>query len=409
MRLLWSDTRIPPAYVACQVGWNRHKIELWTLQNIFMKNLKSIPLIRPKQVCLTASLLMLFVSLSHPSYGQSQQELLFFTSVDALEKKSDSDADIEDSFVRPAVDILYSYSGENFRFLTEYLWSSSENELERMKAGWQTGDSSMLWLGRFHSTAKYWTTEYHHGQFLQTPITRPSIDEWEDESGPTPSHITGLSFEHESAGANESAIDYAFSFGLGPRFIGEELIPFDLLDPESDHDLAVNYRMVYKPDVISPNQFGLLAAWNEIDVESESNPALADLDHIKQITLGLFGDWNWDEWRLLMNIVYFDNDMQFIGETQKDEFVAGYVQAEYKISPNWTIFGRAENGFDDEDSPYLDMLPEYIARKTMLGARWDFAKFQSFTIEIADAAQHREGQSDVSFKEVRIQWSAVFP
>lgn len=267
----------------------------------------------------------------------------------------------------------------------------------------------MLWLGRFHSTAKYWTTEYHHGQFLQTPITRPSIDEWEDESGPTPSHITGLSFEHESAGANESAIDYAFSIGLGPRFVGQELVPFDLLDPGSDHDVALNYRMVYRPNVISPNQFGLLAAWNEIDVESKSSPALADLDHIRQVTLGLFGDWNWDKWRLLTNIVYFDNDMQFIGETQKDEFVAGYVQVEYRISQNWTIFGRAEDGFDDDNSPYLDLLPEYIARKTMLGARWDFAKFQSFTIEIADAAQHRESQSDVSFKEVRIQWSAVFP
>jgi hypothetical protein len=374
-----------------------------------MKNHKSIFLILCKQVCLTASTLILFVSLSYPAYGQSQQELLFFTSVDALEKKSDSDADIEDSFVRPTVDILYSYSGENFRFLTEYLWSSSENELERMKGGWQTGDNSMLWLGRFHSTANYWTTEYHHGQFLQMPITRPSINEWEDESGPMPSHITGLSFEHESSGVNESVIEYAFSVGLGPRFVGEELIPFDLLDPGSDHDVAVNYSMVYKPNIISANQFGLMAAWNEIDVDSSSSPALADLDHIRQGTIGVFGDWNWEKWRLLANVVYFNNDMQFIDQTVKDEFVSAYVQAEYGISHNWAIFGRAENGFDDDSSPYLDLLPEFISRKNMLGVRWDFAKFQSLTVEIADAAQRREGRSDASFKEVRFQWSAVFP
>lgn len=358
---------------------------------------------------LTVLSLFSLVSWSHAVQGESQHELLFFTSVDTFNNLTDSDIPEHDSFVRPAVDTLYSYSGNRFRFLAEYLWSSTESELERMKAGWQTGDNTMLWLGRFHATAKFWTTEYHHGQFLQTSITRPSIDEWEDESGPMPSHITGLSLEHESLRSNESAINYGFAVGLGPQFAGDELIPFDLLDPQSGHDVSINYRMAYQPNVLSLNQFGVLAAWNEINVVSESSPQLADLDHIRQVTIGLFADWNWDKWRLLANFVYFNNDMQYTDAPEEDEFVSGYVQAEYQVSSDWTIFGRSENGFNEDSSPYLRLLPAFVAHRHMIGVRWDFADFQSLTAEIADTSAQGDGLSHDNFKEIRFQWSAVFP
>jgi hypothetical protein len=358
---------------------------------------------------LTVSQLLLFASWSHQAHAESQQEILFFTSVDAFKEISGTPEGVDDSYTRPAVDVLYSFSGEKFRFLAEYFWSSRESELERMKLGWQTGDNTMLWLGRFHAPAKYWTTEYHHGQFLQTSITRPSIDEWEDESGPMPSHITGLSLEHESLRANETAIGYGFSVGMGPQFKGQQLHPFDLLDPTSGHDVAFNYRMVYRPSVLALNQFGLLTAWNEINVVSESNPDLADLDHIRQITVGLFADWNWVKWRVIANVVYFNQDMQYVDGPQNDEFVSGYVQAEYNAAEDWTIFGRTENSSGEDQSPYLRLLPAFIAHRNMLGVRWDFASFQSFTVEIADTSTQGDGLSHYHFKEARIQWSAVFP
>jgi len=341
--------------------------------------------------------------------GESQQEILFFTSVDTFKNITGDVPKIDDSYIQPAVDVLYSYSGEKFRFLAEYFWSNRENDLERMKAGWQTGDNTMFWFGRFHSTAKYWTTEYHHGQFLQTSITRPSVEAWEDDSGPMPSHITGLSLTHESLRSNQTAINHSFSVGLGPEFVGQTLAPFDLLDPGSGNDISFNYRVAYKPNVLSLNQFGLLAAWNEINVVSESNPELANLDHIRQITIGLFVDWNWDKWRLLSSFIYFNNDMQFIDAPQKDEFVSGYVQAEYRVARDWTIFGRTENGFNEDMSPYLRLLPSFIAHRNMIGVRWDFASFQGFTVEIADNRAQGEGFSHSNFGEVRFQWSAVFP
>ena len=109
------------------------------------------------------------------SAQDSQHDFLLFPSLDSFDSFDESDPLIADSFVRPSLNVLYSYNGGKFRFLAEYLWSSTEAELERAKLGWQASDNTMLWFGRFHSTAKFWTSEYHHGQFMQTSITRPSL------------------------------------------------------------------------------------------------------------------------------------------------------------------------------------------------------------------------------------------
>jgi len=357
----------------------------------------------------TALILCLSISWSQVARGQSKQDLLFFTSIDAFKNTSGAIPGVEDSFVRPTVDVLYTYSGNKFRFLGEYLWSSEESELERLKAGWQLTENNMLWLGRFHSTAKYWTSEYHHGQFLQTSITRPSVDEWEDESGPMPSHITGTSLELQSQFANESAINYTFSAGLAPKFIDEELVPFDLLDWESGHKLGLNFGMLFRPSVVSANQFGLAMAWNEIDVVSDSNPDLADLNDIGQLTVSLSADWYKGPLRLIANIVYFNNDMRYVSGPVKDEFALAYFQVEYEVNEHWTVFGRVDTGLNEDASPYLRMLPAFIAHRNMLGWRWDFADFQSLTMEVADTSSQGDGSSHVTYKEVRFQWSAVFP
>jgi len=45
----------------------------------------------------------------------------------------------------------------------------------------------------------------------------------------------------------------------------------------------------------------------------------------------------------------------------------------------------------------------------MLGARWDFAEQQALTFEVADTSQQADTAQHDSFKEIHIQWSAVFP
>jgi len=353
--------------------------------------------------------LLLGVLCSASAAAESQQEILFFPSVDTFDPFDESDSAEIDDFQRATLNTLYSFSGDRFRFLGEYLWSSTESEMERLKAGWQFQNGKMLWLGRYHATAKYWTSEYHHGQFLQTSITRPSLEEWEDESGPTPSHVTGLSLEFDHQRDDESAISFAFSAGLTAKFEGEELVAFDLLDPRSGHGPGLNFKIAYRPNILSPLQFGFLSSWHDIDVVSESNPSLADLNDITQLTAGGFVDWRWKDLRLISSVVYFDNELDYVDEDVSDSFWLSYVQFEYEFSDDFTFFGRTDNGIEEDNSPYLRLLPAFIAHRHMLGLRWDVASFHSLTVEVADTSQQGEGLEHDNFKEIRFQWSAVFP
>ena len=135
----------------------------------------------PRRSLVAAGLLGVFVSAA--SVAETGHEFLFFPSVDGLYTFSESDSSVDESSANAALDLLYGYSGDRFRFLGEFLWSSDEAEFERLQAGIRVSENVSIWGGRFHSPAKFWTSEYHHGQYLQTSITRPALEEWEDDGG----------------------------------------------------------------------------------------------------------------------------------------------------------------------------------------------------------------------------------
>jgi len=354
-------------------------------------------------------LLLLTTLMSSPqAHADSQHDMLVFLSLERFEMFSASDPELDGIETLAMSDFLYTYNSDRFRFLAEYVWSNSESDLERIQAAWQIDSKTMLWFGRFHAISKYWTTEYHHGQFMQTSISRPGAEEWEDESGPMPSHITGLWLEREHTIKDHSAINLGLSAWLAPKFAGHGLVPFDPVDPDSGHDLSVNGRLIYRPDILSTNQFGLMLAYNDIAVVSDSSPILVDLNSIRQATLGVFSNWQWKDWRLSTSWVYFDIDMRYRDGDVEDDFILGYVQGEYEATENWTIFGRSEFDFGDDSSPYLQLLPAFIAHRNMIGLRWDFADSQAVTMEIADASTQGDDFSHDNFKELRVQWSAVF-
>lgn len=355
-----------------------------------------------------ALLLTMLVS-NQAARAESQHDVLAFLSIEGFDMFSASDPELEKFDVRATADLLYTYNSDRFRFLAEYIWSDTESEMERMQAAWVVDDKTTLWFGRFHTISNYWTTEFHHGQFMQTSISRPGLEEWEDESGPMPSHVTGAWLEHVFSLQDQSALNLGLSAGIAPKFEGQELLPFDVLDPASGHDLAVSARFVYRPDILSSNQVGLTMSHNDIAVVSESDLQLFDLDSVTQKTIGLFANWGWRNWRFASNFVYFDVDLNYPSGDVDDEFLLGYVQAEYQVNDDWTVFGRTEFGDGEDGSTYLRLLPAVIAHRQMLGVRWDFADSHSLTLEIADTSRQGDDFEHDHFKEIRFQWSAVFP
>jgi hypothetical protein len=346
---------------------------------------------------------------SAPAVAEVDHEFLFFPSVDGLDTFSESDPSVKDSDIYASLDLLYSVSGNRFRFLGEFLWSSEEAEFERLQAGYRVGDDTFVWGGRFHAPAKIWTSEYHHGQYLQTSITRPALEEWEDDGGSNPSHITGLLLESEHQRDDESAIGVAASVGLAPVFEDELLESYEILEETSDHGLSLNLRLAYRPQFLSSTQFGILAGWNEINVQPEPDTAPDRPESIDQAILGIFADWYRDNLRLLASFVYFDNTLELPSRDQDDTYLLGYVQLEYEANAAVTVFGRVEGGIDQDDSAYLQLFESAITERYMLGVRWDVAEYHALTAEIADTTYGASVSGSRSFGEFRLQWSAVFP
>lgn len=355
--------------------------------------------------------LLILLGISHSSIAQNsaQNEFLLFPSIGGFDTQDESDPSVKDSHLQASVDVLYSYTSDHFRFLAEYLLSTEEAELERLKAGFVVADNAIFWLGRFHSPARFWVNEFHHGQYLQTSITRPGLEAWEDESGSTPTHVTGFLLEVDRISSNDSAVDYALSVGMAPRFIGSELEAFDTLDPRSGHGLSVSARIGYRPRYFETSSFGLLFSWNEINAESVTLPEASDVTRIDQFTAGFFVNWQWRDVRLITSAAYYENDIHDLAGVTTEDFVLSYFQPEYRLNDEWTLFGRADIGFGEDASTFLRMLPSVVAHRNMLGLRWDFADFQALTMEIADVSKQDEDDSHLNHKEVRLQWSAVFP
>jgi hypothetical protein len=107
--------------------------------------------------------------------------------------------------------------------------------------------------------------------------------------------------------------------------------------------------------------------------------------------------------------VWFDIDLRYGDGDVSDTFIMGYVQLEYTATKDLTIFGRSEFSESEDQSRYLQLLPAAVSHRQMLGVRWDIADSQALTLEIADTSAQGENFSHDHFKEIRVQWSAVFP
>jgi hypothetical protein len=339
------------------------------------------------------------------AWPDGQQEFLFFLSAGPSYHDVTPDDGPEDYEFAVDADILYSYLNGRFRLLGEYIASSDETELERFQLGWQTGQESIGWLGRFHSPSRYWNAIYHHGQFLQTSISRPFLEQFEDDGGVLPTHSTGLLFETAHKLEHTADLQFSASFGAAPIIDRNELKPFDLLDPGSSNRAAADMRLAYLPDQLGENQIGLVLSWSNLEVDGSHSAEQQGLRRVEQVSIGVYLDWRWQDWRFLSSLAPVINRMKRQAHNQTDSFLSGYFQAEYELKHAWTLFGRLEQTDNTSSSDYLELFPHAVTDRQMLGLRFDVASQQALSVEISRA----ETPSDDDFEQYLLQWSAVFP
>jgi len=335
---------------------------------------------------------------------RAMADFILFPAVTGTQRSIDRPTDqLKKYQLLPELDVFYSADRGRFRFLSEFLTSSEEPiDVERLQLGWLTGSETTVWFGRHHSPLGYWNTQFHHGVFMQTAITRPAISTFEDHSGVLPVHVTGLFAEGQHT-INDAAVPYSFSMGLGPNLSAEEgeegLEPLDLLHIyRGEHKLVTTFRLGYRPDTTAATEAGIFINHGLIP----SN--LTSAHEIRQNIGGVYANWEQGGVRLIGEIYAVHNTLKGADTTSTGGFISGDLQAEYTLVVDWTLYGRMENAFGDDNDPYLANFPDFMRQRNLAGARVELDEHQALKIELANIQIQ-----DERFNQIALQWSAVFP
>jgi len=300
----------------------------------------------------------------------------------------------------PEIDLFYSYKKGSFLALVEYFLNEDESEFERLQFGWSNNKNTKAWLGRFHNPLGYWNTAQHHGIYLQTSISRPSIAEFSDDGGIMPMHITGALFEFEAPLGGGANLDVDIALGSGPTFKAGVLEPVDPLrfgNTKSHENMTLRVR--YIPDFSSDTQLGLFSGYMRMKGDSVVT------NDIKQSQTGVFGVWDNDSLRLLGSVFLISSRLNLPGNIESSgDFTSGYVQAEYIFDDGFTLYGRIEETSNVENDPYLALFPLFVDSRELLGLRYDVIRNHALTLELK-----KDRFSSREVTHIILQWSALLP
>jgi hypothetical protein len=299
-----------------------------------------------------------------------------------------------------SADVLLSLQYDQFRLFGEYLATNREHDLERLQLGWTPSPDFTVWLGRYHQLASVWNHEHHHGQFLQTSITRPSIEDWEDDDGIVPQHYVGALLENRWHLPGAQTLLSAVGGGYTAVINHDGLEPFD----GSGHRQGFQARLTWLPNELSDTAVGVLLATNHINADLSIGPLLiADLDHVQQKSLGVYGNYSGEQWSAVGAIYGIEaTDITTRGTGNSSRFVAGYVQGERELAHDLRAYARHEFSINASESQYVSMFPTFATARTSIGVRWDYTRRQALSCEVSDTHTRTN-----HFGELRVQWSAA--
>ena len=329
------------------------------------------------------------------AYAETRSEWLFFPAVTAVHRTGLPQGDeLARNHIEPVLDVLGTGNFGTMPWLAEIFVSEQEQELARLSVGWRLNPQNTLSVGKFHNLQGYWNTQFHHGAYLQTTIDKPGVV---DDAAPLPLHYVGAQLEGTLGQWREGQFNYSLGIGKGAVMKGELVSP-DIVGRGDLGDLSLGLRLTYAPDETSPTKAGVFLARNKIPVEN------SNWTGITQNIGGVFANWESDPFRVIADLYIFSHELEGGGTTASGSFLYGYVQGEYRLAPRSTAVVRLEGSGGTNSDPLLALLPDFVLNKQLIGLRYDVTRNQAVKIEAS-----RVERQDASFRQVQIQWSAVFP
>jgi hypothetical protein len=321
-----------------------------------------------------------------------------FVSAEGVAHFDNGDTDHDGDAV---ADLLFSYRPGRWRVLGEFVLSPDEHEFERLQAGFEFTDNSTLWFGRFHQPASVWNSVYHHGQFLQTSITRPAIEDWEDDAGPLPQHITGLLFESLIPREASGAWRISAGMGVAPRLSSSLLHPYSPFGSSDGHSGHGSLKLEWLPDAFGETAVGVYASATKL----RSNGGGGFGSALQLRSFGGFVNIGNAQFRSLTSLQLIRLSGTNVGLLGERQHLAGYSELDWIAQSALTVFARQEIMSNGRHSVYLGQFADFPARRSLAGLRWQIGKHNAVTAQFGRSVE----LSGNATRELRVQWSAYLP
>jgi hypothetical protein len=272
-------------------------------------------------------------------------------------------------------------------------------DLERAQIGYQVGDSSTLWAGRFHTPYGFYNTAFHHGQQIATSLRRPRFIEFEDHGGIMPAHTVGL-WLTGSRRLSDEKLTYDLYVGNSQGISGGTL---DMHNPGNQHGSTIVGGNL---GLLLGGVFdGLKVGVDAFQTRIEDEDVLPVFAFTRVRSYGVYAAYDTDAWEGIAELHFFD-DFDLTGHTGTHQSDAGFVQLGYRAR-RFTPYGRYERGaFQQSDTYFAAQTYGSSYYRGALGVRFDIDLESALKLELADT--HLTDRTVGSFSDVLLQYAIRF-
>jgi hypothetical protein len=254
-------------------------------------------------------------------------------------------------------------------------------EVERVIIRYDVNDYFKLSFGRYHTPINYWNTAFHHGQWLQTTISRPEMTQFGGSFIPV--HFVGALSEGvvPAGGLN---LNYAVGMGNGRGQVISR--GGDFSDINNNRAWLVNTFL--RPDALYALQVGGSVYRDELNPLTA--PAAREWIESAHVV------WHKETPELIAEFANVAH--QPIGAAASSNSQAYYVQAAYRLpwlQKLWKPYYRFEYiHVPKSDAIFRPVVPTFHA--STVGLRYDITTFAAFKFEYRNYVR-RDGPSFYGF------------
>jgi len=336
------------------------------------------------------------LSLSVISFKAAAGELTFggFSEMSLMASDSTTPSSSGNTFTQGGIDLYLTKSLDpKTTILAEIVFEiSPANEAildpERIWIQHEINSWFMVKAGRVHTALGYWNETFHHGSWLQTSATRPTIFSFEDDAGILPVHSIGLEFRGKGK-MGIGNLGYIANIGNGRGINADP----PQTGKDYDDNKSANILVYYELPNTNYLRFGFVYYKDKLSTTSEfvSDP---DQPNVKTARAGM------DETITGAHIIWRPGNTEVIFEgfiidhaidtatvtalAEKDTSLnAMYVQVSHKLN-DYTPYVRYEtlSGDSSADDTYLGVKAKTENKTTVAGVRYDLTYTSAVTLEM---------------------------